>query len=595
MGQMDLMDEIVALLKNGDHSSFEKGLNKVRQVVKELSDLKHALDQSVIVAVTDRNGVITSVNEKFCQISKYSREELIGQTHRLINSGYHDPQFFRDMWKVISSGEVWRGEIKNRAKDGSYYWVKTTIVPFLDEAGRPEQYIAIRTDITDQKMAEEQLEYMVYYDELTGLANRRLFIKTLHHYMDRVTQERSGLVVVFLDLDRFSVINDSWGHMAGDAILKEVSMRLFIWQSKNRSTFVSRYAGDEFLLLIADRRQDEMEHILRDLQQALAGSVTVDGQKFQITVSMGVASYPEDGDSPSALIQHAEMAMYYAKSQGVNVKLHYSDHKTKLSRQLQIENELYKAVDQMKFDVLYQPKVDLRTGRVMGTEALVRWQHPELGPLSPAEFIPIAEKNNLIIPIGTYVLEEAVRQTVAWHKQGYTTLTVSVNVSPVQLMHNSFVPLLRSLLEQEGLPPHCLELEITENIALIGEKETLKKLQAIQSLGVSMALDDFGSGYSSLKYLRLFGLNTLKIDQSFIRNYSRHDGEKTLVSAIISIGHAMGMKVVAEGVETEDQVHYLMDQGCDIIQGYYCSPPVAAEQTAPLLSKVFIKQTGRVK
>lgn len=590
MDPVSQIDELLSSIDRDNAPSLREKLLTLKDQVRELAELKLALDQTAIVAITDAKGDITAVNDKFCEISKYSREELVGSTHRIVNSGYHDRQFFRQMWETISKGEVWHGEIKNRAKDGKDYWVKTYIVPFLDENGKPERYVSIQTDITHLKLAEEQMEYLFYYDELTGLANRRQFVKVLSRYISRANQAKENLYVVFFDLDRFSVINDSIGHVVGDAILKEVSRRLLLWQSRHHSTYVSRYGGDEFILLIAGREQHHMEFLLKEVKDLLSESITVEGNKIQLSVSMGIVAYPEDGQTATSLIQNAEMALYYAKSQGSNVAVYYADHKTTLSRQAQIENELYKAVDQRGFDLVYQPKIDLQSGRIMGTEALVRWRHPELGSVSPSEFIPIAERNKLIIPIGTYVLDEAVRQTVKWQQKGYPSLAVSVNVSPVQLAHPGFVQDVRSILKKWKLPPHCLELEITETIAMGNHKESLEKLRTLQKMGVKIALDDFGSGYSSLKYLSLFGMDTLKIDQSFIQSYSGDKDKSALISAIISIGHALNMKVVAEGVETQAQVHYLVEQGCDMIQGYYVSPPVPPDKLEPLLAKVFIRE-----
>lgn len=590
MDPVSQIDELFAMLDQDSAPSLKETLIKMRDKVQELAEIKFALDQTASVAITDPSGVITAVNDKFCEISKYNKDELVGSTHRVVNSGYHDRQFFRQMWERISTGNVWHGEIKNRAKDGEYYWVKTCIVPFLDENGKPVRYLSIQTDITHLKQAEEQMEHLFYFDELTGLANRRQFVKELGRYILRANQSKEKLYLIFFDLDRFSVINDSSGHAVGDAILKEVGKRLLLWQSKHHSTYVSRYGGDEFILLVAGREEKQLEQLLGEIKGLLAQSLSVAGKKFQLSVSMGIVSYPEDGQTATSLIQHAEMALYYAKSLGSNVVVYYADHKTSLSRQTRIENELYRAVDQLAFEVVYQPKIDLHSGRIMGNEALLRWKHPQLGAVSPAEFIPIAERNNLIIPIGTYVLDQAVRQTVQWQKKGYPALTVSVNVSPVQLAQDGFVQEVHAILQKWGLPPHCLELEITESIAINNYKDCLEKFRALQRMGVKIALDDFGSGYSSLKYLSLFGMDTLKIDQSFIQNYSRDQDRSALISAIISIGHALNMKVVAEGVETAEQVRYLLEQGCDMIQGYYASPPVPPERMEPLLAKVFLQE-----
>lgn len=590
MDPVSQIDELFAMLDQDSAPSLKETLIKMRDKVQELAEIKFALDQTASVAITDASGVITAVNDKFCEISKYNKDELVGSTHRVVNSGYHDRQFFRQMWERISTGNVWHGEIKNRAKDGEYYWVKTCIVPFLDENGKPVRYLSIQTDITHLKQAEEQMEHLFYFDELTGLANRRQFVKELGRYILRANQSKEKLYLIFFDLDRFSVINDSSGHAVGDAILKEVGKRLLLWQSKHHSTYVSRYGGDEFILLVAGREEKQLEQLLGEIKGLLAQSLSVAGKKFQLSVSMGIVSYPEDGQTATSLIQHAEMALYYAKSLGSNVVVYYADHKTSLSRQTRIENELYRAVDQLAFEVVYQPKIDLHSGRIMGNEALLRWKHPQLGAVSPAEFIPIAERNNLIIPIGTYVLDQAVRQTVQWQKKGYPALTVSVNVSPVQLAQDGFVQEVHAILQKWGLPPHCLELEITESIAINNYKVCLEKFRALQRMGVKIALDDFGSGYSSLKYLSLFGMDTLKIDQSFIRSYNREKEKSALISAIISIGHALNMKVVAEGVETAEQVRYLLEQGCDMIQGYYASPPVPPERMEPLLAKVFLQE-----
>jgi diguanylate cyclase (GGDEF)-like protein/PAS domain S-box-containing protein len=382
---MQEINEVIWLLEKDNLEDYQSAINRIKHTFKELRDIKFALDKSSIVAITDHKGVITYINDKFCEISKYKREELINQTHRIVNSGYHHRSFFQHMWGTISSGEVWRGQVKNRAKDGSYYWMNTTIVPFLDAAGTPEQYISIRTDITDQKKVEEQISHMAQYDELTGLANRRLFQQTLRRDIDN--KEVSNLAVIFLDLDRFAVINDTLGHEAGDGILKEVANRLHAWQTSHPFVLASRYGGDEFIILINNHNEEDLRKALLEIHQ----------EEFRLSGSMGVAIYPQDGLNSEELIKHADMAMYNAKNTGSSLLFHYQEHKNQLNREMQLERSLHKALDDHSFELYYQPKVDVKSKMIIGTEALLRWRHESMGMISPAEFIPIAERSKLII------------------------------------------------------------------------------------------------------------------------------------------------------------------------------------------------------
>ncbi|WP_188207644.1 putative bifunctional diguanylate cyclase/phosphodiesterase [Alkalibacillus aidingensis] len=550
---------------------------QLRRTLKTLEDIQYALDQSSIVAITNPQGIIQYVNDKFCEISKYDRHELIGQTHYIINSGYHTKAFFKNMWRTIGTGHVWHGEICNQAKDGSLYWVKTTIVPFLDDRGKPEQYVAIRTDISDQKRNEEKIFHMAHYDELTGVANRRLFYQTLELALEQHKRTGDPLSVSFIDMDRFSIVNDTMGHAFGDQVLKAFAARLKEWTYYHEGTFISRYGGDEFILLTQNRSEEEVHELLQSIHELTKEPLKIEGEEWKPSLSIGVAMYPKDGDTIDGLIQYADTAMYHAKNIGQNLMFHYQDFHEQLSREMEIERAIGDGIENGEFMVYYQPKLDAYSNQILGTEALMRWEHPELGFISPGEFIPIAEHTKWIVQLGMWVIKQAILQTKKWHTEGYE-LSLSVNVSPVQLEQKLFIEKLRDILTDTEFPPYLLEIEITENVAVSSSKEVLRRLEGIRSLGVKIAVDDFGTGYSSLNYLREFKADTLKIDKSFIRDVQTDHEKHCLVPTIIDIGHALNMNVVAEGVETKEQVEYLKFNDCDILQGFYYGKPVPPEE-----------------
>lgn len=425
-------------------------------------------------------------------------------------------------------------------------------------------------------------------DELTGLANGRLFNQTLDKYIVQPKDKMDHLAVVNLNIDRLSLINDTLGYVAGDEILIELGRRLLAWHLVHPYTFVSRFGGDEFALLIVNQDPDRFNILLQEIQdQFNLPFATVDNEIF-LSGKMGVAMYPRDGTTTNELIQCADIAKNQAKKLGMKIQFFNLEFQKQINREMLIGKELYKALNEEAFQLYYQPKVDCKTGKVTGVEALLRWEHPTLGSISPTEFIPIAEQNKFIVPFGEWVMRNAIQQGVEWHKSGYTDLCVSVNISPRQLNEKMFIPDLSAMLSEYGLPAEYLETEITENVAINNEKDMALKLQAIKKLGIKLAIDDFGSGYSSLNYLREFKADILKIDQSFIIDSEVQDESWSLIPVIILMGHVLNMKVVAEGVETFEQADFLKKQGCDVIQGYYYAKPAPPEVIEPMFSKVFL-------
>ena len=558
--------------------------NQLMKALKELSDIKYALDQSVILAITDRQGKIIHANNLFSEISGYSHDELIGNTHQLINSGYHSREFFKEMWRTIGFGGVWKGEIRNRAKDGSFYWVDTTIVPVKNEKGKPVQYIAMRYDITDKKENQEKIRMMAFYDHLTGLKNRRKFDENLIQKIAYAKENQERFGIMFVDLDGFKYVNDTLGHIIGDELLIAVARRLEEIVSKNG--VVARLSGDEFAILIdfitsPRDMQRYAESIITNFKEPFA----IEGYQLSTTASIGISTYPEAGSDAPTMMKHADLAMYRVKGLSKN-DYRFFDREMRISNQraFQIKNDLRIGLDNNQFYLVYQPK--LSPGKkdiVTSYEALIRWKHSEFQEVSPGEFIPLAEELGMINEIGDWVLENVCRQLRAWKTNGYDLLPVSINLSSSQFLQADFVDKFWSVLHAYQVDPAWIQIEITESLFIDNEKYVQQILKIMKENGIKIALDDFGTGYSSLAYLQKLDLDILKIDRSLISGISHLSIKRKIATTIVQLGKSMGMKVVAEGVETKEELDILRNHDIDEIQGYYYSKPLAIQEMSEVL------------
>ncbi|MBW4489146.1 MAG: EAL domain-containing protein [Trichocoleus desertorum ATA4-8-CV12] len=569
---------------------------QLKDTQQELSNIKLALDEAAIVVLTDTMGVIRYVNGKFCRLSQYSQEELLQQNYRMINSGYHPPEFFQALWSTISQGKVWQGEIRNKAKDGSYYWVDTTIVSYLDEQGQPFQYLAIQFDITERKRIEERLRHDAFHDVLTGLPNRALFMARLGRAMEQVKRRSLSFALLFVDLDYFKTLNDTLGHLVGDQLLVAIARRL---ESCLRiGDTVARFGGDEFTVLLEDTKdvQDAIR-VAERLQRELQLPFYLSGREILTTASIGIGLSSHDHHQPEDILWDADLALYQAKAAGRN---RYEIFDASMQRgnlaHLQLEHDLRRAIAKAQMDSLepesqelwlqYQPIVSLKTNRLMGFEALIRWQHPERGLIPPADFIPLAEETGLIMPIGQWVLRQACHQLYTW--QQLTSLPwplmVSVNLSSRQFTQPDLVNQVSQILQETHLNPRYLKLEITESVVMENAEVATTMLQQLKSLGIQLAIDDFGTGYSSLSYLYRFPIDTLKIDRSFINRIDIDGEHLEIVRTIVTLAWNLGMDVIAEGVETAKQLAQLKALKCEYAQGYFFARPLNCEAATALIA-----------
>ncbi len=533
--------------------------------------------------ITDAAGTIIAANPAFSRITGYTLDEVIGHSPGLLNSGRQDAGFYRRMWSAINSRGQWQGEIWNRRRNGSIYPEWLSISAVHGEDGKVLNYIGIFSDITERKEAEARILHLAHHDPLTNLPNRALLQDRLQQVLLQARRHKRGVAVLLLDLDRFKTINDILGHESGDGLLLQITERC---RSTIRDTdTLARLSGDEFVIVLQEvDGAHDAALIARKILDEVALPCQLGEHRITVTASIGIALYDQDGGTPSALLRNADAAMHRAKEAGRNgFEFFSAEMNTSSLGQLLLENQLRGAADRGELLLHYQPKECAISGRLLGLEALLRWQHPELGLVAPGRFIPLAEEIGLIGTIGEWVLGEACRQQRAWLDAGLDIVPVAVNLSAQQLAQQNIVSQILNAINDAGLAPEVIELELTETMLMRDIDRNIHTLIRLRDMGVRLSIDDFGTGYSSLNYLRQFPVNALKIDRSFVSDISAEGNEGKIASAIIGMAHSLGLEAIAEGVETEAQRSFLVAQGCHQLQGYLIGRPVPAGELAPRL------------
>ena len=552
---------------------------------EQILTLSLALEQSpVSVVITDTEANIEYVNRAFEQVTGYSSAEVLGKNPRILQSGETSDNLYKDLWQTITNGEIWEGELQNRRKDGEIIWEYAHFSPVIDGSGTIRHYLAVKEDITQRKLQAEQILHQAHFDALTDLPNRFLSLDRLTQLLNEAQRNDEKVAVLFLDLDDFKKVNDTLGHETGDNLLIDSAQRL---RSVVRSgDTVGRLGGDEFIVLLGGLAEaSAAQPIVENLLDRFRDAFRIDGRELMMTISIGIAVYPSDGDNASQLLRNADSAMYHSKELGRNTYSYFTNAMNEgVLRRLALEEQMHGALERGEFSVLYQPQIDISSNRIMGAEALLRWTNPALGPVLPTEFIPIAEQNGLIVPLGDYVLKKALSKTSRWQKDYDAEFRIAVNLSPRQFRSPELVNNIKQSLENSGVAPRYLELEITEGVLLSSHTYIDEALEELNQLGISLSMDDFGTGYSSLSYLRNYPFDVLKIDRSFISDIRKNSADRELINAAISMAHSLNLKVVAEGVETKEQLESLKELGCDYAQGFLFSKPVSDIELTKLLT-----------
>jgi len=577
-----------------------KQLAKSQQTLKQLvaqqsGDLQTAADElklaeivfkeSIVpIIIADTDALILRVNPAFTRVTGYTHEEVVGKNPRLLQSGKHDEVFYKSLWKSITDNGCWQGEVWDRRKNGEVYPSWLTMAAVRDEQFKIAQYICIFDDISAKKVDEDRIFKLAHFDLVSGLHNRASFHEQLELAINYAERQKHNLSLLYLDLDNFKLINDASGHLIGDLLLKHVAQRLKHIVRDEDS--IARIGGDEFVVLVMGTNNSKnVAGIADKILKEIAKPILLGNTEVVVTSSIGISTYPADGTDADSLLRNADVAMYRAKDSGRNIYQFFTaEMNDQAEDRLLLENDMRKGIHANEFILHYQPQVDLASDKIVGCEALVRWDHPTRGRLPPNLFIPIAEECGLIKELGLWVMEEACSQQVKWSKQGLPKLKMAINISSRQFLSQDLTHQIEDVIKLTGIEPCYLELELTEGSIMENVEENIQVLQHLNSMGVLLSIDDFGTGYSSMAYLKRFPINKLKIDQSFVTDLATDTDDAAIVQAINVLGHSLHLTVIAEGVETKEQLDFLNLIGCDEIQGYYFSKPVSAEAFEKILS-----------
>lgn len=589
-GASDTAQTLAQTLKGAVFVLLSSGLiwYLVRQTVHKLHRAGSLLNVQGTVIENTHNSIVSAnaqkciiyVNKAFCDMTGYAAADIIGQPLQSLLSGTDDCAGYRTLWGELEATGVWRGELASRRKSGALHTDWATVSKVKNENGTTVNYVAVLSDITEKKAGKERLHYLAFYDPLTDLPNRSLISENLIAALRLLgTSRTEQTALFFLDLDDFKTVNESYGHDKGDELLRQAAVRL--GASIGHTHYLGRFGGDEFVIVVPSiPTEEEVAVLAQTLLDNLAAAFEIGAvQRINVRASVGIClSYGNPKAGPqqvSMMFSQADSALREAKQRGKNAFAFYSMDMTEVAKKrLRMEAALNRAITGQELRLHYQPVFDLATGNLVGSEVLVRWQHPDWGLVSPADFIPLAEETGQIVKIGEWVLEAAVNQVGAWLEAGLEPGSTAVNVSSRQLAHGDFDALLSTLLAKSGLPPERLELELTESSLMALGDQTVALLNSVRATGVSLAIDDFGTGYSSLAYLRSFAVDKLKIDRSFVNELVEQDHDQELVHAIVAMAKALKLTVQAEGIETQEQLAILKSLGCDTYQGYFKSPPL---------------------